>query len=218
MSVSEICGWGRYPVITAEARSPKVLTSMGDSMRIAAGSSILARGLGRSYGDSSLNDQVIGMRYLNHLIEFDQQTGVLTSQAGASLAEILEVFVPKGWFLPVTPGTRFITLGGAVASDVHGKNHHVNGCFCEHVERLEVMVAPDRLVAYSPENDADLFFATCGGMGLTGVILTVTLRLKPIRSAFIDQVTFKARNLSRSLIMIGEHAVDISSALLKKRR
>ena len=237
MNGHEIYGWGRYPVITAEVHAPKVVSAMGGLLRDAAGSSILARGLARSYGDSSLNDRVIETRYLDKFIAFDPQTGVLTSQAGTALAGILEVFVPKGWFLPVTPGTRFITLGGAVASDVHGKNHHVSGCFCEHVERLEVMVCPDRVVTCSREQEPELFYATCGGMGLTGVILTVSLRLKPVTSAFIDQQTFKARNLAhslelfeqnsrstysvawidcvatgqhlgRSLVMTGEHAAD----------
>ncbi|NTV92095.1 MAG: FAD-binding oxidoreductase [Chlorobiaceae bacterium] len=199
MNGNDICGWGRYPVITAEVHAPRVVFSLGDLLRDAAGSSMLARGLGRSYGDSSLNERVIEMRYLDKFIAFNPQTGVLTSQAGASLAELLKVFVPKGWFLPVTPGTRFITLGGAVASDVHGKNHHRSGCFCDHVERIEVMVGPDHIITCSKEHEPELFYATCGGMGLTGIILSVALRLKPVTSAFIDQQTFKARNLAHAL-------------------
>lgn len=199
MRYDDIHGWGRYPLVRAGIDAPKVLSDVGESLRSAQGSSILARGLGRSYGDSSLNDRVIDMQYLKYLISFDPATGMLTSQAGVSLAEILKVFVPKGWFLPVTPGTRFVTLGGAVASDVHGKNHHVSGCFCEHVESLELQVSPDLIVTCSRTSHPDLFIATCGGMGLTGVILTVTLRLKPITSDFIEQKTFKAPNLGRVL-------------------
>ncbi len=199
MRSDEIHGWGRYPVIKAEIDTPKVISEVGESLRVAPGSSILARGLGRSYGDSSLNDRVIDAQYLKYLISFDQASGLLTCQAGVSLAEILRVFVPKGWFLPVTPGTRFVTLGGAVASDVHGKNHHVSGCFCEHVESLEIQVSPDLIVTCSRTSHPELFIATCGGMGLTGVILTVTLRLKPITSDFMEQKTFKAQNLGRAL-------------------
>jgi len=235
--LQRIHGWGRYPIIEAEVNSPLVVSGMKSAIESCGKVGMIARGLGRSYGDSSIAKHVIDTRYLNHLLNFNKITGVVTCNAGISLADILEVFVPMGWFLPVTPGTKHITLGGAVASDVHGKNHHVSGCFCDYVERIELLVSPDNILTCSDTNYSELFHATCGGMGLTGIILSVTLRLKPVSSAYIDQKIIKATNLSealalfeqnysstysvawidclatgsslgRSLLMIGEHAQD----------
>jgi FAD/FMN-containing dehydrogenase len=163
------------------------------------------RGLGRSYGDSSLGEKIMSTRWLNHMISFDQETGVLHCESGVSLNEILEVFVPKGWFLPVTPGTQFVTVGGAIASDVHGKNHHIAGCFCDHVEYIDMILDADRLTRCSLQENPDLFHATCGGMGLTGVIYSAAIRLKPIQSAFINQTTYKASNLEESLGLFAIH-------------
>ena len=234
-SLQSIHGWGRYPVIKAEVIAPLVLSEVKVAVRNHGVSGMIARGLGRSYGDSSLANSVVDTRYLNHIINFDNDTCIVTCNAGVSLANLLEVFVPKGWFLPVTPGTKYITLGGAVASDVHGKNHHVSGCFCEYVESIELLLSPDNVLHCSRTSHPELFHATCGGMGLTGIILSVTLRLKPVSTAYIDQQTIKALNISevlalfeanqattysvawidclaagsalgRSLLMIGEHS------------
>ena len=119
------------------------------------------------------------MTGLDRFIDFDEQTGRLTCESGVSLSEILDVFVPRGWFPPVTPGTRFVTIGGAIASDVHGKNHHKHGSFCDHVERMTVLVADGSLLEVSQVERPDLFHATCGGMGLTGVIVDATIRMTP---------------------------------------
>ena len=197
-------GWGRYPVIDAEVYTP---TSSADLQRrlLLHSGSITPRGLGRSYGDSSLGEKILSSRWLNHMLSFDQSTGVLHCESGVSLSEILEVFVPKGWFLPVTPGTQFVTLGGAIASDVHGKNHHVAGCFCDHVEYIDMILDGERTIRCSQKKNPDLFHATCGGMGLTGIIYSAAIRLKPIQSAFIDQTTFKASNLKESLDIFAIH-------------
>ena len=232
-----IHGWGRYPIIDAEVNAPLVVSWVKSAVERCGTDGMIARGLGRSYGDSSLAKYVIDTRYLNHLLDFDKNTGIVTCNAGISLADILEVFVPLGWFLPVTPGTKHITVGGAVASDVHGKNHHVCGCFCDFVEYIELLVSPDNVLLCSKTSHSELFHATCGGMGLTGIILSVSFRLKPVSSAYIEQKTIKATNLSealglfeqnygstysvawidclatglslgRSLLMIGEHAQD----------
>ena len=119
----KVTNWGNYPVIDATVHTPSTIEEV---KKVVAGSGeLIARGLGRCYGDSSLNHTILSTLRLNHIAAFDEQTGMITCESGVSLAEILDAFVPRGWFLPVTPGTKFITVGGAIASDVHGKNHHV---------------------------------------------------------------------------------------------
>ena len=231
----EISGWGRYPKIDAQVLLP--MTGNDCASALKDPSVLIARGLGRSYGDSSLASQVLETTELQYFQEFNPETGVLACDAGVSLYEILNVFVAKGWFLPVTPGTRFVTVGGAIASDVHGKNHHIDGTFCEHVLSFDIALGNGVIVTASPLQNADLFHATCGGMGLTGVIVAARIGLKPISSSDILETTIKAPNLDavldgfekyadstysvawidclakgadlgRSLLMIGEHATD----------
>lgn len=237
-------GWGRYPLHDAQLIQPN--TTQGVFELLGQEETVLGRGMGRSYGDSALADTLISTRHLNRLHSFDMQSGLLTCAAGISLGELLDVFVPRGWFLPITPGTKFVSVGGAIASDVHGKNHHLHGCFSECVESLELMLADGSLVICSRSDQPELFHATCGGMGLTGLIVTVTLRLLRIESAYIQQTTFKAANLDealqlfethststysvawidclakghalgRSLLMVGEHARDGQLLLPAKR-
>jgi len=199
-------GWGRYPVIDAEAISPSSEKALERLSLFQDNGSVTPRGLGRSYGDSSLGKHLVSSQRLNHMLSFDDESGVLHCQAGVSLSDILEVFVPKGWFLPVTPGTKHVTVGGAIASDVHGKNHHVDGCFGDHVMFLDIVTGNGKTVRCSPEEHPELFHATCGGMGLTGIIRSAAFRLKPIQSAFIDQITYKASNLDESLEQFERHA------------
>ncbi|MEI8185368.1 MAG: FAD-binding oxidoreductase [Chlorobiaceae bacterium] len=198
-------GWGRYPVVEAKVYAPHTEREIKNLLLELPDSAFTPRGLGRSYGDSSLGERMISSRWLNHMLRFDHQTGVLHCEAGVSLGEILEVFVPQGWFLPVTPGTQYVTIGGAIASDVHGKNHHVAGCFCEHVEYINIVLDAERILRCSPGEHADLFYATCGGMGLTGFIYSAAIRLQPIKNSFIDQTTFKASNLEESLDLFTIH-------------
>lgn len=231
----ELCGWGRYPRLDAQVTQPLSATQCATFLQGAA--PLIARGLGRSYGDSALAPHLLSTRHLDHFQTFDAAIGLLTCAAGVSLDAILRTFVPRGWFLPVTPGTRFVTVGGAIASDVHGKNHHVNGTFCAHVRRIEILLGNGERVIASPAENADLFHATCGGMGLTGIILSASVQLKPIRASDIIETTIKAPNLNavleafdvhtastysvawidclargaslgRSLLMLGEHAPD----------
>jgi decaprenylphospho-beta-D-ribofuranose 2-oxidase len=240
----EISGWGRYPKIDSDVILPKTGQDLADCLKDS--SSLISRGLGRSYGDSSLAPHVLETTQLQYFQEFDPQTGILECDAGVSLFEILNVFVPKGWFLPVSPGTRFVTLGGAIASDVHGKNHHIDGTFCEHVLSFDIALGNGEIVTASPTQHPDLFRATCGGMGLTGVIVSARIRLKPITSSDILETTIKAPNLDavldgfekylsstysvawidclakgadlgRSLLMIGEHATDGGLKLASKK-
>jgi FAD/FMN-containing dehydrogenase len=148
-------------------------------------------GMGRSYGDVCLNSEGISWqtRGLDRLIEFSADTGVLVCESGALLKEIQDLMVPRGWMLPVTPGTQLITIGGAIANDVHGKNHHVHGTFGEHVQELILQRSDGQLLRCSSTENADMFRATIGGLGLTGVILQASLKLRPVGSAWLDTDT-----------------------------
>jgi decaprenylphospho-beta-D-ribofuranose 2-oxidase len=190
-------GWGRHPIVDADVSHPQDADATRGQVR--SGPPLIAHGMGRSYGDSALGPRVLQSDRLNLLLGFDPATGVLQCQAGVSLDELLRVFVPRGWFPWVTPGTKYVSVGGAIAADVHGKNHHSAGCFSESVESLDLMLADGAVVTCSRGEHAELFRATCGGMGLTGIILRATLRLKPIRSARIVQTTYKARDLDELL-------------------
>lgn len=161
-------------------------------------SGLIPYGNGRSYGDSALSENIVYVKPHDYFISFDETSGLLHVQAGVLLSEILEAFVPRGWFLKVTPGTKLITVGGAIASDVHGKNHHVEGCFSECVEAFNIMTADGETVACSKKETPELFKATCGGQGLTGVILDARIFLKKINSKYIDQTTIKTGNLKET--------------------
>jgi len=195
----QLQGWGRHPVVDADIDYPSSRSSAVAAVAASARQAVIARGMGRSYGDSALAARVISSRYLNLLLDVDPTGGRVRCGAGVSLAELLEVFVPRGWFLPVTPGTKFVTVGGAISSDVHGKNHHVQGCFSEWVERFDLVVASGEVLTCSRSEHPDLFRATCGGMGLTGIILEATLQLAPLQGAFVDQTTLKCGHLEEAL-------------------
>ncbi len=169
---------------------------------------MLARGNGRSYGDASLNArQVLDTRGLDRLVDFDAIGGVLVCEAGVLLAEVIDVMLPRGWFPPVTPGTRFVTIGGMIASDVHGKNHHGAGSFCEHLLWIDLATGDGEVRRCSRDNHADLFAATCGGMGLTGAILTCAFRMLRVETGMVRQRTVRAPTLAHALATF-EEAMD----------
>ena len=176
--------WGLFPQTNSEqidfAWLPKSLPQIKP---------LLPFGLGRSYGDSCLNDQgqPLVTEKLNRYISFDPNSGILEAESGVSLEQILLDFVPRGWFLPVTPGTKFVTLGGAIANDVHGKNHHSVGNFGHHVISFQLLRSDQQIYQCSRTQNSDLFYATIGGIGLIGLILTVQFQLTPIQSAYINQ-------------------------------
>jgi FAD/FMN-containing dehydrogenase len=202
----EFTGWGRYPSVEADTAAPYTSAQLRRILTTAPAFQGIARGLGRSYGDSALAPRMIGTTNLDNLIAFDGATGQLTCGAGLTLDELLKVFVPRGWFLPVTPGTKFVTVGGAIANDVHGKNHHREGCFSNHLESLRLMLADGEIVNCSHLEHAELFQATCGGIGLTGVILDATITLKPIQSSLLRETILTAGNLEEMLDLFAANA------------
>lgn len=201
----ELTGWGKYPAIDSEVIYPLSASKLLNGISSGPMSAQIARGLGRSYGDSSLAPRVISTAYLNHFVRFDKTAGLLTCSAGVSLRDVLAVFVPEGWFLPVTPGTKFVTIGGAIASDVHGKNHHLVGGFSDYVTSLKIATITEGVVECSHNQRPELFRATCGGMGLTGVVLEATIKLLPIQSAYIEESIIKANNLDEALSLFEAH-------------
>ncbi len=190
----KISDWGNYPVIEAEVSGFESAEEL--RRKLSEPGEVIAYGNGRSYGDASLQDRILTTRRFNKFLSFDESTGELCCQAGVMLSEILDVFVPRGWFLPVTPGTRLITIGGAIAADVHGKNHHVDGSFGEHIRSMDVMRCDGSVITCSPTENAEFFRVTVGGMGLSGIILNATFRLRKIDSAYILEDTIRAENLS----------------------
>ncbi len=195
-----LSGWGRHPAVDCRLerlRRPEDLPGL-----LHRGATLIARGNGRSYGDAALNPELtLSMLAMNRMRAFDAGTGLLDCEAGVLLTDILEAFLPRGWFPPVVPGTRLVTVGGMIAADVHGKNHHRDGTFGAHVESLTLASADGAIRECSRTENADLFRATLGGMGLTGVILSVRFRLRPVETAFVMAETLAARDLDETMAL-----------------
>ena len=229
----KISGWGRFPEIEAEVFTPR---TEAEVTKLVKNGNAIARGNGRAYGDSAISrSNTIHMKYFNRILEFNSDRGQLVAEAGVLLADVIEVFLQRGWFPYVSPGTKFVTLGGMIAADVHGKNHHKDGSFGSYVDWIDVLTADGSVQRCSKITNVELFDWTIGGMGLTGVILRAAVRLRPVPSAWIKQRTIVTRNikhtieifeksqevtysvawidclqtgsaLGRSLVMLGEHA------------
>ncbi len=197
-------GWGRHPTIETSTYRPATRQALARVLRAESGE-LIARGMGRSYGDASLAARSIDMTRLDHIIAFDAASGEIECSAGVSLAAILEFIVPRGWFLPVLPGTGFVTLGGAIASDIHGKNHHHAGSFSQFVDEITLMLADGSELRCSRHEHADLFHATAGGMGLTGIILAARLRLRAVSSSDIEERLIAAPDLDHALALLEQH-------------
>jgi len=178
-----LSGWGRYPVAACRVRRPERVRDLGP----ADSGPCIPRGRGRAYGDAALSagGTVVLTERLDRFLALDDGAGLLTVEAGATVAEVLEVVTPRGWFLPVSPGTGEASVGGCVAADVHGKNHHHVGGFGAHVRSLTLITADGSAVQCSPEKEPELFWATVGGMGLTGAVAEVTVQLVPVASAYV---------------------------------
>lgn len=239
----KLSGWGRYPMVETEAYAPRDINALSQAMQKGGA---IAHGMGRAYGDCALGDkQTLFTHQLNRMISFDETSGQLVAEAGVLLADIVSTFLPRGWFPLVTPGTKFVTLGGMIAADVHGKNHHKEGSMAACVEWLDLQLANGEIYRCSRDHDKALFEYTLGGMGLTGIIIRAAIRLRRVETGWIDQTLIPAANfreamavfdsaaettysvawidclakgqsLGRSLVMLGEHAP--ASSLESKER
>ncbi|PRQ07386.1 FAD-binding oxidoreductase [Enhygromyxa salina] len=199
-----LVGWGNLARPGVEVLS--------EDLRALTAGRVLSRGLGRAYGDSAQPPpgvlEVAGTVLADRILGFDPDTGLMRAEAGLSLHEINRLFIPRGWFPPVTPGTQFVTLGGAVAADVHGKNHHVAGCFGQHVTRLLMRVPDGRVLWCSKTEHPDLFLATIGGMGLTGHVLEVEFRMDRIPSSWIWGETLRVGDIGEYIGLLKQSASE----------
>jgi decaprenylphospho-beta-D-ribofuranose 2-oxidase len=214
--VELVTGWGRNPSSAAHVVRPTDADELAMATKAAGPRGAVARGLGRAYGDSAMNagGLVVSSTGVSGLLELDHARGTARVLAGTSLDSLLREIVPQGWFVPVTPGTRHITVGGAIAADVHGKDHHAAGSFCAHVQSL-VLGLPDgtrRTLTPGPsggesgehDKDTDEFWATCGGMGLTGTVVEATIRLHAIETSVLRVDTDRVPDLDTLLTLLSE--------------
>jgi len=203
-------GWGRTAYSGAGVTRPGAAEAVVEALRNAGPRGVLPRGLGRSYGDVAQNagGTILDMTAMGGLVGLDPQAGTLTVMAGESLDAILRATVPRGWFLPVTPGTRYVTVGGAIANDIHGKNHHRAGSIGDHLVSFEMALPSGEVVTVTPEEDAELFDGTLGGMGLTGVITRATLRMLPITTSRVRQDTDRCADLDQLMTLMASEDDD----------
>ncbi len=197
-----VLSWGRYPKIAHQrVHKPAWNDQVPEILNAAEPGTLLPYGLGRSYGDSCLNAgrELIDCRRFNRILDFDELTGMIRCESGVSLSDIIDVFLPKGFFLPVTPGTRFVTVGGAIANDVHGKNHHCAGTFGAHVRQIGLHRSNDGLVICSSRENPDMLGATIGGLGLTGIIAWADIQLKRVAGPWIDAESIPFQSLNTFL-------------------
>jgi decaprenylphospho-beta-D-ribofuranose 2-oxidase len=203
-----LSGWGRTPSSRALVAEPSSLDELTAAIAAAPARGVVARGLGRAYGDAAQNagGLVVDMTALDGITAVDVERGSVTVEAGVSLDRLASALLPFGWFLPVTPGTAHVTVGGAIASDVHGKNHHRDGSFCEHVERLTLLTPGGERRELHPEDE--LFWATAGGMGLTGVVVRATVRLLRVETARVREDVERCADLDDVMARMAAHDDD----------
>ena len=217
---AELSGWGRTTPTAADVRRPTSAVELQRALPTSAERGLVARGLGRGYGDCAQNsggtviETVDVDAFTIHESDPSADTVLVTAEAGASIDRLLHALVPQGLFVPVTPGTRYVTVGGAIAADIHGKNHHRKGSWCQHVTSLRLQLAGGEVVEIGPDRDPDLFWATAGGMGLTGVVLDATFACPRIGSSRLLVDTDRAADLDEVLELMasGDHAYDYSVA------
>jgi len=208
-STVTLTGWGRIAPTTAELAAPATGAEAAGLLRLTAGrgTPVIPRGLGRSYNNAaqSAGGVVISTARLNQILSLDPATGVAVCEAGVSLEQLIVAGLPHGWFVPVSPGTRQVTVGGAIAADVHGKNHHVAGSFASHVSAFDLLLPGGEPVTVTPETDPELFWATVGGMGLTGFITRAAIRLKRVGSSLVRVDTVKTADIEETMAVLAAH-------------
>lgn len=196
-TTKEIGGWGNYPIVESQVVEPRNNHDLKESLR----TPLIARGLGRSYGDQAVNERkrVAICTHFNHFLSFEEQTGVLELEAGASLEEIIAAFAPRGWLPMICPGTKWVTVGGAIANDIHGKAHHIDGSFVNCLLSFTILLADNSVVTASREHNPDLFWGSVGGLGLLGIITTARIRLRKVETTYFRQKAVKVNNLDEML-------------------
>jgi decaprenylphospho-beta-D-ribofuranose 2-oxidase len=203
-----LTGWGRVSPSSAELASPATVASAAELLaRGIATRGVIARGLGRSYNNAAQCDGgvVISTARLNRIIDLDPASGLVTCEAGVSLEQLMVAGLPAGWFVPVSPGTRQVTVGGAIAADVHGKNHHVAGSFARHVRSFEIVLPGGEARTVTEQSDPSLFWATAGGMGLTGLIVRATVQLKRVATSRVRVDTVRTADIDQTMAVLAEH-------------
>jgi len=202
--LTRLSGWGANARVDCDLRVPELETQIRASLDVRG---TTPRGLGRSYGDAATNTggRVVGMTSFNRYLAFDEATGTLACEAGVSLEDLLRDFAPRGWFPMISPGTKFVTIGGCIANDVHGKAHHVQGSFSNCVDSFTVMLANGEVVNASRTENSDLFWASFGGMGLLGVILTATIRLRKVETTYFRQRSIRVNDLEGMLAAFAQY-------------
>ncbi len=183
INTKKIKSWARYYLGNYFLYHPKTVDEIKELL--SKKTKLIPSGGFRSYGDSAINEGMISSKYFNKIINFDEKNGILKAESGITINEMIRFLLPKGWFLKVTPGTKFATLGGCIASDVHGKEHHKEGCFSENLIKLKLLINKENIIELDSLTHPDLFRATCGGMGLTGFILEAEIQCKKIKSSNI---------------------------------
>ena len=202
-SMKNLSGWGRFPKFNTKELVPKSECELFESLKHTK--SFIPRGNGRAYGDSAVNSNTtINMTKMNKFLEWNQNSGELIAESGVLIADIIQTFLPRGWFPFVTPGTKFVTLGGAIACDVHGKNHHKEGSFGNYINWIEIIVN-NKIIKCSPNKNSKLFHWTIGGMGLTGIIIRCSIKLKKVESGWIRQKNIVNNNLDETIKSFYEH-------------
>jgi decaprenylphospho-beta-D-ribofuranose 2-oxidase len=192
-----ISGWGNYKTIKSNIYRPSNIDQLKKIIK--KNKKYTIRALGRSYGDSSIGKNIISLDKFKNFIKLDDKNGIISCSSSSTIQQILKTTVKKGWFLKVTPGSKFISVGGLIASDVHGKNHHIDGTFCNHLIKIEILLNNGKILEISKTKNQNLFKATCGGMGLTGIILSAKFRMHKIKSSYMIQNTIKTYSLKETI-------------------
>src|SRR5450755_1269821 len=211
-----LTGWGHTAPSVAQVIEPADPAGLPGLLRAATQRGVIARGLGRSYNNAAQNGGglVIRTTKMNRITDIDAERGLVTCEAGVSLEQLMTTMLPLGWFVPVSPGTRQVTVGGAIAADVHGKNHHVAGSFAAHVPEFDLLTADGQVRRVTPDRDPELFWATAGGMGLTGIILRATVAMKQVQTSRVRVDTVRTRDIDETMAYLSEtdHGYDYTVA------